>query len=119
MDVDLGFSPGSRHRHTAATQLPPGCTAGNCVTATADGAYPFVFDNDLVDSSFGVTSPIVLTEITPSGSPVARFKVPTDELVTSFSSKSELALNDSTTGRALTFMDYVARDRQLDVSNSN
>jgi hypothetical protein len=39
------------------TQLPPGCSAANCVTATSDGAYPYVFDNDVVDGSFGVTSP--------------------------------------------------------------
>ena len=50
---------------------------------------------------------------------VGQIKVPTDELVTSFSSKSELALNLSTTGRAVTFMGYVARPRELDVSNSN
>ena len=37
------------------TQLPPGCTAGNCVTATANGSYPQVFNNALVDGSFGVT----------------------------------------------------------------
>jgi hypothetical protein len=100
------------------TQLPPGCTSG-CATANADGAYPYVFNNDLVDGSFGVTSPIFLDEITPAGSLANRIKVPSDQLVTSFSSKSELALNLSTDGRAVTFMDYVAPPRQLDVSNSN
>jgi hypothetical protein len=112
----------SRYREAdiqpGVTQLPPGCTSG-CATATADGAYPYVFNNDLVDGSFGVTSPIVLDELTPSGSPLARIEVPDDQLVTSFSSKSELALNLSTSGRAITFMGYVARPRQLDVSNSN
>ena len=101
------------------TQLPPGCAAANCVTATSDGAYPYVFDNDLADGSFGVTSPIFLWQLTPNGDVVGRIKVPADELVTSFSSKSELALNLSTTGHAVTFMDYVARPRELDVSNSN
>jgi hypothetical protein len=101
------------------TQLPPGCTAANCVTATADGAYPYVFNNDVADGSFGVTSPILLWQLTPSGDVVGKIKVPADELVTSFSSKSELALNVSTTGRAVTFMGYVARPRELDVSNSN
>ena len=72
------------------TQLPPGCTAANCVTATADGAYPYVFNNDAADGSFGVTSPILLWQLTPSGDVVGKIKVPTDQLVTSFSSKSEL-----------------------------
>ena len=73
------------------TQLPPGCTAGNCVTATANGSYPQVFNNALVDGSFGVTSRIFLAEMTPSGLPLGTIAVPPSELVTSFSSKSELA----------------------------
>src|ERR1700761_6711427 len=101
------------------TQLPPGCAAANCVTATSDGAYPYVFNNDVADSSFGVTSPIFLWQLDPSGGVVGKTEVPTHELVTSFSSKSELALNLSTTGRAVSFMGYVARPRELDVSNSN
>jgi hypothetical protein len=101
------------------TQLPPGCTAANCVTATSDGAYPYVFNNDLADASFGVTSPIMLWQLTPDGDVVSKTQVPTRQLVTSFSSKSELALNLSTTGRAVTFMGYVARPREIDVSNSN
>ena len=80
------------------TVLPPGCTTG-CVTANAGGTYPYVFNNDLVDGSFGVTSPIFLYQLTPSGSQVTQTEVPTSQLVTSFSSKSELALNQSTTGR--------------------
>ena len=42
-----------------------------------------------------------------------------DQLVTSFSSKSELALNLSTDRQYLTFSGYVAPIDQLDVSNSN
>ena len=101
------------------TQLPPGCTGSNCVTANSDGTYPYVFNNDIVDSSFGVTSPIFLDGLTPTGQEVGRIDVPTNQFVTSFSSKSELALNVSTTDRTLTFMGYVAPPRQLDVSNSN
>ena len=101
------------------TQLSPGCTLGNCVTATADGAYPYVFNNDLTDASFGVTSPIFLDELSPNGDLVGRVRIPTNELVTSFSSKSELALNQSLSGRSVTFMGYVAPPRALDVSNSN
>ena len=28
------------------TQLPPGCTGSGCAPAVADGAFPFVFNND-------------------------------------------------------------------------
>jgi hypothetical protein len=45
--------------------------------------------------------------------------VPTDDAVTSFSSKSEMALNLSTTGRHLTLMGYAAAPNTIDVSNSN
>ena len=41
------------------TVLPPGCTSG-CVTATNNAAYPQVFNNVLVDPSFGITTPILL-----------------------------------------------------------
>ena len=86
------------------TQLPPGCSGSNCVTAVANGNYPQVFNNALVDGSFGVTSRIFLSEMTPSGVPVATITVPPGRLVTSFSSKSELALNLSPDGQTLSFM---------------
>jgi hypothetical protein len=114
------------------TVLPPGCTSG-CVTATNDGSYPGVWNNALADGSFGVTSPIFLDQITPSGRLVGTLRVPgglraggsrdggsgDGQMVTSFSSKSELALNLSTNGRFVTFMGYVAPPDALDVSNSN
>ena len=113
---------GSRYREAdiqpGVTVLPPGCTSG-CATATADGAYPYVFNNDIVDSSFGVAAPIFLERITPDGAMLGRFKVPTRDLVTSFSSKSELALNLSTSGRDVTFMGYAAPIDGIDISNSN
>jgi hypothetical protein len=101
------------------TQLPPGCTGSNCVTATAGGSYPQVFNNALVDGSFGVTSKIYLAEMTPGGIPIATIPVPPSELVTSFSSKSELALNLSADGRTVSFMGYVAAPDTADVSNAN
>jgi len=101
------------------TQLPPGCTGANCVTAIADGNYPYVFNNVTVDPSFGVTSPLYLKQITPSGRPQGVIPVPTSELTTSFSSKSEGALNLSSDGRNVTFMGYVAAPDTVDVSNAN
>ena len=105
------------------TVLPPGCTTG-CVTATNNAAYPQVFNNVLVDPSFGITTPIMLDQITPSGRLVSRIQVPDgtrpgDHAVTSFSSKSELALNLSTDGRDVTMMGYVATPGTVDVSNAN
>ena len=110
------------------TELPPGCTGTACTPAIADGTYPQVFNNDTADGSFGITSPIYLDQITPSGQLVNSLRVPdgtglggqlAGHVVTSFSSKSELALNLSTSGRELTFMGYDTTPNQIDVSNSN
>jgi hypothetical protein len=101
------------------TQLPPGCTGANCVTAIANGSYPQVFNNVTVDPAFGVTSPFYLDQITPWGLPQGVIRVPSSELNTSFSSKSEGALNLSSDGRNVTFMGYVAPPDTVDVSNAN
>src|SRR5580692_9267660 len=87
------------------TQLPPGCTTG-CATAVANGNYPYVFNNDTADGSFGVTSRLYLREFSPSGGAVGVIPVPFSQLNTSFSSKSEGALNLSPDGKYLTFIDY-------------
>jgi hypothetical protein len=101
------------------TVLPPGCTS-DCAVATTNAAYPQVFNNVLVDPSFGVTSPVFLDQLTPSGRRLSTTPVPSrGGLVTSFSSKSELALNLSTSGRELSFMGYAAAPGTVDVSNAN
>jgi len=90
--------------------------------AVADGSYPGVFRNEGPDASFGVTSPIQIDRSALLGGtrvPLATFIVPTDQLVTSFSSKSEMALHLSTDGRHVSLMGYVAPLNTLDVSNSN
>jgi hypothetical protein len=112
--------------------LPPGCTSSLCAGtsgAIADGTYPNVFNNDTYDGSFGITSPIYLDEMTPLGAVVRTVEVPnslkeevgkeSNQLVTSFSSKSELALHLSTDSKYLTFMGYVAPVNAVDASNSN
>jgi hypothetical protein len=111
------------------TQLPPGCVGSACATATNDGTYPGVFNNDLIDASFGITSRIFLDQLTPWGWRISTIEVPnsaqrgigpnSDQMVTSFSSKSELALNLSTDRQTVTFMGYLAPINALDVSNSN
>jgi hypothetical protein len=115
------FTPG-------VTELPPGCSGTACTPAVADGTYPGVFNNDTVDGSFGITSPIFLAQLTPGGRLVNVLRVPdgngwggvsADHMVTSFSSKSEIALNLSTNGHDLTFMGYETVPNTVDVSNSN
>jgi hypothetical protein len=113
--------------------LPPGCGAGLCSPSTgavADGTYPNVWNNVVTyDPSFGITSPIFLDEMTLSGWPIRSLEVPnssqwgitpqSNQLVTSFSSKSEIALHLSADSRYLTFMGYVAPVNAIDASNSN
>ena len=97
--------------------LPPNCIANGCAQATNNGTYPFVFNNAIPDASFGITSRIFLDQLTPFGLPINSIEVPnsldrgvgtgSNQLVTSFSSKSELALHRSTDNQYLTFMGYV------------
>jgi uncharacterized protein (TIGR03437 family) len=134
-----GFTPGnlvlSRSVYTgdgftvvAGQPLPPVCpTTASCGTgkATDNGAYPSigspnnVWNNNKIDGSFGITSPILLDQITPTGILVSTLAVPSNLITTSFSSKSELALNLSADGTAITFMGYMTPANTVDVSNSN
>jgi len=139
-----GFSPGnlvlSRSVYAGdpstvvvGQALPPVCpasantaSAGACAGKASDnGAYASttsannIFNNNKIDGSFGVTSPIFLDQLTPSGTTVNSFAVPSNMIVTSFSSKSELGLNLSTDGSVITFMGYVSAPNTVDVSNSN
>ena len=116
---------------TIGQELPPNCvqSTGSCVNAKYDGSFPYIFNNAPIDGSFGITSRIFLDHSTPSGNVISSIEVPnsldpwitgtSDQLVTSFSSKSELALHLSTDGRYITFMGYLAPVNTLDVSNSN
>lgn len=83
-----------------------------CGAASDNGEYPNDFDSHNVwnnantDASFGVTSPIYIDYLTTGGFPLGSLAVPTSEMVTSFTSKSELALNRSVDGHSITFMGY-------------
>jgi hypothetical protein len=115
--------------------LPPNCasTQGGCSAASGapyNGSYPYVFNNDIYDGSFGITSVIYLDQRAPfSGKLINSIQAPnskqtgiakdSNQIVTSFSSKSEMALHLSTDNNYLTFMGYVAPVNALDVSNSN
>lgn len=118
---------------TIGQTLPPICgTQATCNgKATDNGQFPNllnsnnVWNNDKVDGSFGITSPIFVDQLTTSGSLVSSMNLTAAaaalgvNLTTSFPSKSELAVNLSTNGTALTLMGYVAPANTIDVSNSN
>ena len=123
------------------TLLPPGCVAGTvdvpliaggttpvavtCSTPIADGTFPGVFNNAAADGHFGITSPIFLDNLTTDGHLLDTLAIPTDRIVTSFSSKSELAVNRSVDGKSITFMGYRGGPgfptavNIFDVSNAN
>jgi len=134
-----GFTPGnivlSRSVYTGDSStvvigqpLPPVCpTTASCgkAVATDNGSYPSlansnnVWNNDKADGNFGITSPVFLDQLTPVGSLVSTLPIPANMVTTSFSSKSEMALNLSSDGSAITFMAYSAPPNTIDVSNSN
>jgi hypothetical protein len=123
------------------TVLPPGCVAGTvnvpliaggttpvavtCSTPTVDATFPGVFNNSAADGHFGITSPIFLDNLTTDGRLLDTLAIPTDRIVTSFSSKSELAVNRSVDGKSITFMGYRGGPgfptavNVFDVSNAN
>jgi hypothetical protein len=88
-----------------------------------------VWNNDTTDANFGITADIILQNINTAAAPGANVDNTVDvtaiaaaagiNLTTSFSSKSELAINVSPDGSSLTFMAYNAAAGQLDISNSN
>lgn len=130
--LSRSFYEGTASTVTLGEALPLGCLGGAtgltvdvptttggttavtvpCGIATDNGEYPNLFDthnvwnNSNSDGSFGVTSPIFLDDLTTDGFPLGTLPIPTNQMVTSFSSKSELALNRSIDGRSITFMGY-------------
>jgi hypothetical protein len=125
--VIVSSSTYDRHQGAVAsltagvTQLPN--TDSATIAAVASNYYPVVWNNASVDGSFGVTSPIQLTNIDPlGGRPLCTVNVPTDQVVTSFSSKSELGLHFARdwSGLHIVFVAYAgAGVGALDVSNSD
>jgi len=118
--LSYGVYTGTASTITVGQALPGG---GN---AAVNGSYPNVFQNDIPDASFGITEPIYISELAPSGgAPVLTMNVTAlaasdgINLTTSFSSKSELTLNLSQDGTAVTFMGYNATSNLLDQSNAN
>jgi hypothetical protein len=115
----------STYTGTAQTVPHPGSLPNNAASV-ADGTFPGVFNNETPDGSFGVTSPIFLDQLAPSGAVLSRMNV-TDaisrqlgmDVTTSFPSKSELGLSLTPDNSAVTFIAYGSAANTLDVSNSN
>jgi hypothetical protein len=107
----------------------PGKTAGAPSIAVNNNSFPGIFYNTTPDPSFGVTSPIILSTVNPvNGATIKEYnltdiaakQLPAKHIVTSFASKSELAINLSTDGKsALTLVAYNSTPGLLDISNSN
>src|ERR1017187_8495016 len=90
---------GNANTVIAGQPLPPVCpSTAACGTAKAtdNGAAPSttgtnnVWNNNKADGSFGITSPIFLDQLSPTGTVINTLQVPANLIVTSFSSKSEL-----------------------------
>ena len=111
----------------AVASLVIGTTLPNSATATtpavANNDYVNVWGNEAVDASFGVTSEISLSDVDPfNGHRFRTLHVPTDQVVTSFPSKSELGLHltQDRHGSHLVFVGYAGPNvGALDASNSD
>jgi hypothetical protein len=110
-----GCAGGPNGSSVVAVPLAAGGTTNvtiTCGIASDNGEFPNNFDmhnvwnNSGSDGSFGVSSPILLDNLTTDGRLLGTLPIPSDQIVTSFSSKSELALNRSIDGESITFMGY-------------
>lgn len=124
---------------SSSTYTDPGFAVGALlpnsagVTATASSAFcgnatcsVNVWNNEAADANFGITSDLYLSNINTKTGVVdntvnvtALAAAQGINLTTSFSSKSEGALNLTPDGTGVTFMGYNTTAGQLDVSNSN
>jgi hypothetical protein len=111
----------------AVASLAAGTTLAGSPTATAVATtgnnYVTVWNNEKVDASFGVTSAIQISDVDPaSGQVLSKVVVPSNQVVTSFPSKSELGLHITrdAAGAHLVFVAYAgAGVGALDVSNAD
>ena len=119
--VDPGFAAGTALPNSGgvnANSSSAFCSSANCSSN--------VWNNDLVDANFGITGWIGVQQVNATtGAVLGQVNVTQLaaaqglSLVTSFSSKSELALNVTPDGNGVTFMGYNSTTGQLDISNAN
>jgi hypothetical protein len=127
--TDTGFGVGTALPYNASGNLSGGSTlstsAASAFCANANCSSN-VWNNVTADANFGITSGIYLQNVSTTSGSVENTVDVTSlaaaegiNLATSFSSKSELAINLSSDGSSLTFMGYNATVGQFDVSNAN
>jgi hypothetical protein len=124
---------------SSSTYTDPGFAVGAAlpnsagVTAVASSAFcgnancsVNVWNNDSVDANFGITSDLYLSNVNTTTGAIdntvnvtALAAAQGINLTTSFSSKSEGAINLTPDGTGITFMGYNASAGQLDASNAN
>ena len=119
--TDPGFGVGyalPNSAGVAAINSSAFCSNANCSAN--------VWNNESVDANFGITSNLYLSDVNATTGAVdntvnvtALAAAQGINLTTSFSSKSEGAINLTPDGTGLTFMGYNATAGQLDISNSN
>ena len=119
--VDPNFSVGAALPNSAGVNA----VASSAFCSSSDCSQN-VWNNDNVDANFGITGNIVLQGVNTATNTVTGTVDVTAaaasqgiNLVTSFSSKSELAINVTPSGTSLTLMGYNTTAGKLDVSNSN
>jgi hypothetical protein len=93
-------------------------------TAIADNSYINTWNNESADASYGVTSAITLLNVNATTGAIRHtIPVPTNQVVTSFPSKSELGLHityDAANSPHVVFVGYgKAGVGALDISNSD
>ncbi len=126
--TDTGFAAGTALPYNSSgtgTTSTLNASAGSAFCANSNCSAN-VWNNVNSDANFGITSGIFLQDVnTTTGGvddTVNVTQLAANEginLVTSFSSKSELAINFSPDGSSLTFMGYNSTVGQFDISNSN
>jgi len=126
--ADPGFAAGATLPNSSTFTTPnvlANTSSGFC-SGAASNCSTNVWNNDLVDANFGITANVVLQNVNTTTGAVdntvnvtALAAAQGINLNTSFSSKSELALNLTADGSGITFMGYNATAAQLDISNAN
>jgi hypothetical protein len=126
--TDPGFAAGSLLPNSSTFTTPNvfASTSSAFCSGAASNCSTNVWNNDLVDANFGITANVLLQNVNTTTGAVdntvnvsALAAAQGINLNTSFSSKSELALNLTPDGSGITFMAYNTTSGQLDISNSN
>lgn len=122
------YDPSFTVTGTLPYNATPETTNASPVSAVTPGTYPNVFTTEgtTPDGNFGVTADIVIDQWAAGAtSPTTYLDVTAAakkggfDFTTSFASKSELAMNLSQDGTAITFNGYNAPIDSIDLSNSN